>query len=210
MEMNLSSYFSKQARKPSGIIGWFIAPMIFDKGNTELNDFVFDVLSLNKNDRLLEIGFGTGKLMNKIANHLSEGLMEGLDFSKTMVDLANKKSRKNIRQGKIKIHLGDFDAAFFQACAYDKIFTVNTIYFWRDPIHTINKIHRLLKPGGKVVIGFHAKHEMEKMPLDRNIFRYYAAHDMQKLLSTCWKIKDIRILRKKANRKTCYCAVAEK
>ncbi|WP_419658509.1 putative methyltransferase family protein [Desulfosarcina variabilis str. Montpellier] len=57
--MTFSSFFSQQARKPSGIFGWVIAPIIFDKGNVELNDFVYNALAINKKDHLLEIGFGT-------------------------------------------------------------------------------------------------------------------------------------------------------
>jgi ubiquinone/menaquinone biosynthesis C-methylase UbiE len=208
--MNLLSYFSKQARKPSGIFGLLIAPRIFDKGNAELNDFIFDSLCIEKNDRLLEIGFGTGTLMNKIASYLADGLIEGIDFSKPMADLAKKRNRKHIKQGKIKIHLGDFDASIFQACLYDKIFTVNTIYFWKNAKNTISKIYRILKPGGKAFIGFHEKREMEKMPLHKDIFKYYSPHDMKNLLSTCWDMNAIKILQKKGNGKTCYCAVAEK
>lgn len=208
--MTFSSFFSKQARKPSGIFGLVIAPIIFNKGNAELNNFVHAALSINKKDHLLEIGFGTGKLMNTIAPQLKEGLIDGIDFSKTMVDLAKKKNRKYIKQGKTKIHLGDFDAVPFKEDTYDKIFTVNTVYFWQNPNRTITKINRLLRPGGKVVIGFHAKHEMEKMSLHKDIFKYYSPHDMKNLLSTCWKIKSIRILHKKANGMTCFCAVAVK
>ena len=208
--MSFSSFFSKQARKPSGIFGWVIAPIIFDKGNIELNDFVYDALAINKKDHLLEIGFGTGKLMNKITPHLEEGSIDGIDFSKTMVDLAKKKNRKYIKQGKTKIHLGNFDAVSFGEDTYDKIFTVNTVYFWQNPTQTITKINRLLKPGGRVIIGFHAKHEMEKMSLHNDIFKYYSPHDMKKLLSTCWEIRKIRILHKKAKKMACYCAVAEK
>ena len=208
--MTFSSFFSKQARKPSGIFGLVIAPIIFNRGNAELNDFVHDALSINKKDHLLEIGFGTGKLLNKIAPQLKEGLIDGIDFSKTMVDLAKKKNRKYIKQGRTKLHLGDFDSTFFEECTYDKIFTVNTVYFWRNPTRTINRINRLLKPGGKVVIGFHAKHQMEKMSLHKDIFKYYSPLDMKKLLSTCWEIRDIQILHKKSKGMTCFCAVAEK
>jgi ubiquinone/menaquinone biosynthesis C-methylase UbiE len=210
MTAAFSSYFSKQARKPSGLFGCWIAPRIFEKGNTELNDFVFDTLSVGKQDRLLEIGFGTGLLMNKIARHLEEGLMEGIDFSKPMVDLAIKKNRRHIDGGKVRIHSGDFDAVFFEDGTYDTIFTVNTIYFWQNTAATLAKIHRLLKPGGKLVIGFHAKHEMEQMPLHKDVFRYYTPADMKDILSDRWHTRNIQIMNRKGRGKTCYCAVAVK
>ena len=32
---------------------------------------------------------------------------------------------------------------------FDRLFTVNTIYFWEDPAHTLSEVHRVLKPGGR-------------------------------------------------------------
>lgn len=64
--MGFSTFFSKQARKPSGIFGRMVMSMVFDRGNAFLNDFIYDVLSIQENDRVIEIGFGTGKLIEKM------------------------------------------------------------------------------------------------------------------------------------------------
>lgn len=82
--MNFSSYFSKQARKPAGLFGRFIMSRVFEKGNAELNALVYASLSVRDNDHVLEIGFGTGALIKKIAEHSKNGLIEGIDFSKSM------------------------------------------------------------------------------------------------------------------------------
>jgi 16S rRNA A1518/A1519 N6-dimethyltransferase RsmA/KsgA/DIM1 with predicted DNA glycosylase/AP lyase activity len=61
-----SRVLSLQARKPYGIIGRYVMTKIFNKGNADLNSFVKEMLDLKKNDRVLEIGFGPGKLLNEI------------------------------------------------------------------------------------------------------------------------------------------------
>lgn len=208
--MIFSTYFSKQARKPTGIFGRFYMSRVFEKRNFELNSLTYDTLSIRENDHALEIGSGTGALIKEIADHLSNGLIEGVDFSKTMVALAQKKNRKHINNGKVKIHLGDFDEIPFDFNCFDKVFSVNTIYFWKNPNTSISKIYRILKPGGKMIIGFHDKDEMEKMPLNRDIFKYYSTHDIKELLSVHGSLNDIDIISKNGKQKTCYCAVGTK
>ena len=208
--MNFSTYFSKQARKPTGIFGRFYMSRAFETGNAELNTLMNKTLSIGINDHALEIGFGTGTLIKEIADHLDNGLIEGVDFSKPMVAIAQKKNRKHINNGKVKIHLGDFDEVPFDDNCFDLIFSVNTIYFWKNPKTTISKIYRILKPGGKLVIGFHDKNEMEKMPLNRDVFQYYSTHDVTELLSIHGSLKNIDIISKEGKQTTCYCVVGTK
>jgi len=89
--MSFSTFFSEQARKPTGIFGRTVMSIVFNKGNAFLNDFVYDLMSIQENDRLIEIGFGTGKLISKMANKIDNGFIEGVDFSNTMVSIAQKK-----------------------------------------------------------------------------------------------------------------------
>jgi ubiquinone/menaquinone biosynthesis C-methylase UbiE len=148
--------------------------------------------------------------LNKIADSLDHGLIEGIDFSELMVAMAQKKNRRHIKTGKAKIHSGDFDEALFDDNSFDKIFSVNTIYFWKCPDATVSKIYRLLKPGGKLFIGFHEKSEMEKAPLNRDIFQYYSTHDITELMSIFRPVNNIEIISKKGKPRTCYCAVGTK
>ncbi|MCP4746820.1 MAG: class I SAM-dependent methyltransferase [Desulfobacteraceae bacterium] len=208
--MGYYSFFSKQARKPSGLFGRFFMSHLFEKGNAELNALVYENLSIRSGDHALEIGFGTGKLIQTIAGQLDKGAIEGIDFSKTMVKIAKKKNRKHLRSGKVRFHLNDFNQASFADNCFDKIFTVNTLYFWQNPKTAISRIHRILKPGGKVVIGFIEKKDLEKMPLSKDVFQYYTLQNVTELLSVHGSMKNTQIFSKKVNSRTCYCAVAEK
>ena len=208
--MIFSTYFSRQARKPAGLFGRIFMSRVFEKGNADLNTLIYETLSITENDRALEIGSGTGVLIKEIADHLSNGLIEGIDFSKPMVAIAQKKNRKHIKKGRVKIHLGDFDEVPFDTESFDKIFSVNTIYFWKNPNMTISKIYGILKPGGKLVIGFHDKSEMENMPLSKDVFTYYSAHELKDLLLNHGSLIDIDIKSKNGKQMTCYCSVCTK
>jgi ubiquinone/menaquinone biosynthesis C-methylase UbiE len=210
MKMNYSTFFSRQARKPSGLYGRFFMSRVFEKGNVALNDHMYQALSVEANDHILEIGFGTGVLAREIANGLSTGMIEGVDFSEAMFKIAKKKNRKHIKKGKVKFHLGDFEKLPFARDAFDKIFSVNTIYFWKNPDATISKIAGILKPGGKLVIGYHEKSEMEGMPLNRDIFKYYSVPELEDLLRENASLTDVETISRKSQEKTCYCTAATK
>ena len=208
--MGFSTYFSKQAKKPSGIFGRFFMSRIFDKGNLELNNFVKETLYVKESDHILEIGCGTGSLLKRIANELENGVVEGVDFSKTMISLAKKKNKKHILKKKAIIRPGNFDELQFEKNSYDKIFSVNTIYFWKNPVITITKAFDLLKPNGTIVLGFHSKDEMEEMDLDENIFQLYSLQDVISLLKTDNLLKEVEIISKKGQGKVNYCAIGIK
>lgn len=208
--MKFSTYFSKQARKPSGLVGFFYMSRIFNKGNAKINELVRDTLAIQENDHGLEIGFGTGILLSAITDTLENGLMEGIDFSKSMLSIARKKNKKAIKEGKVKLTLGDFDKTPFDENSFDKIFTVHTIYFWKNPEATISKIYSLLKPGGKVVIGFKHKSVMETMPLNKDVFQYYSTDDVTNLLSANQLFKNVVILSNRGTNDNCYCVFATK
>jgi ubiquinone/menaquinone biosynthesis C-methylase UbiE len=56
-----------------------------------LNRVVYEKRSPQAGDHILEIGFGTGKLLEKIARQVDGCIAEGTDFSDTMVSISRKK-----------------------------------------------------------------------------------------------------------------------
>ena len=92
--MSFSTYFSEQARKPSGPFGRIVMPVVFDRGNAFLNGLVNSLIAVQPNDRVLEIGCGTGKLVDIMAKNMDKGIISGIDFSSTMVKIAQKRNKK--------------------------------------------------------------------------------------------------------------------
>ncbi len=205
--MTFANFFSNQARKPTGLLGRYFGSLIFKKANAEINAFVLDCLSLRANDHVLEIGFGPGELIYAMTAQTVDGMIEGVDFSEPMLAMAEKRNRKAIRAGKVKLHRGDFDTLSFNGRRFDLIATVNTVYFWPEPETTMAKIAALLKPDGRVAIGFHDKNDMTGSALSRDVFRFYATADMEALLASCSAFKNIQILSRKGKTRTLYCAL---
>jgi ubiquinone/menaquinone biosynthesis C-methylase UbiE len=208
--MGFASFFSNQARKPTGLFGRFVASQIFKKGNAEMNTFIYDSLSISEDDHILEIGFGPGELIHAMARRVDSGRVEGVDFSDTMLAVAQRRNRRQIKAGRVKLHLGDFDAMPFDGRRFDLIITVNTVYFWQKPEATIARMADLLKPGGRLAVGFHEKAEMQDSKLSRDVFRFYSPRDMQALLATCGAFKAIETISRKGKARDLYCAFGTK
>jgi SAM-dependent methyltransferase len=207
--MSFRTFFSKQVRKPTGFFGRLIMSKIFDLGNAVLNDLMGELLTLQENDHVLEIGFGTGKLITEMARQARRGLIEGIDLSSTMVDMAKKRNRQYIAKGRVKIVLGDFDQVKYRDNGFDKVCSANTIYFWPDAKYTVRKIQRVLRPGGKLVLGFEDKAQLAKRQLNANVFSIYDENDVAQLLADVG-FSDVEIKSKEMKSALVHCVIAAK
>jgi ubiquinone/menaquinone biosynthesis C-methylase UbiE len=208
--MSLKTFFSEQARKPSGLFGRLVMSRIFDLGNTALNDFLKELLSLQENDHVLEIGFGTGKLIAEMAKIVNQGFIEGIDLSNTMVSMAKKLNKKHIAEGRVNIKQGDFAETNYHDESFDKICSANTVYFWQNPDNYIKKVLKILKPGGKLILAFEDKEQLEKRSLSTNVFHFYSQHEIENLLDRNGFSGDIDILSREKKSQKYHCAVAVK
>jgi ubiquinone/menaquinone biosynthesis C-methylase UbiE len=208
--MNFKKFFSEQAGKPTGIFGRVIMSRIFEKGNADLNNFMKELLSPEETDNILEIGFGTGRLISDMAAITKQGIMEGVDLSETMVSIARKKNRKYMEEGRVKIRQGSFEEMSYRDIFFDKVCSANTIYFWSDPEDTAEKILKILKPGGKLVIGFGDKEQLKKKTLSSEVFRFYSHNEVKNILKNSGFTGGIDIMSKQGKSFILNCAVAVK
>ncbi len=208
--MSFSEFFANQARKPSGFFGRFIMSSIFNIGNSFLNKLTLEALSINSDDRVLDIGCGTGMLVRNIAKSTDADYIEGVDFSNAMVSLAQKKNRSFIKNGRVKIVEGDFNTIPYQNSSFSKICSVNTIYFWKEPEITTKKIAGLLNPGGKLLISFEDIYQLEKRDLNKDVFQLYTTEQVKDLLTECGFNDDVRIITQNQGDLKFHCVVGTK
>jgi len=208
--MSFKTFFSEQARNPSGLFGRLVMSKIFDLGNTALNSFMKEQFELEENDHVLEIGFGTGKLLNEMASRIDNGLIEGIDISATMVKLAKRKNKKFISQGKMIIAHGDFEKENYDENSFNKIYSANTIYFWSRPNQILRKIFNILKPGGELLLAFEDKKQMEDRSLNFDIFHVYGESDIKEMILRNGFWETINVRSKTLKSKKYHCCIAVK
>lgn len=202
-------FLSLQARKPSGLFGKYVMTKIFDYVNAELNSLVKETVNPNKNDKILEIGFGSGKLIHGMAEIITEGIIEGIDFSDAMLHQARKLNKQYISDGTVKLQKGECCNLPYGNNLFDKGCSVNTLYFLKEPEKCFLEIYRTLKPKGKIVIGFRDNKQMNHLNLDKDIFNTYSLDEVVDLLTNSG-FSNVQIVKKDGKWLMSYCAVAFK
>ena len=208
--MSFSTFFSEQARQPSGLFGRIVMPVVFDRGNAFLNGFVDSLMTVQPNDRVLEIGCGTGKLINIMAKKINKGIISGIDFSSTMVTIAKRKNKKSIANGIVNIIQANFDDISYTKGSFTKACSVNTLYFWKNIENTVKKVFDLLEYGGQFAVAFEDIKQLEQRKLSDNVFQLYTDSDVKRLLTSAGFSNGVFIETRKKRNLSFHCAVAMK
>jgi ubiquinone/menaquinone biosynthesis C-methylase UbiE len=88
--------------------------------------------------------------------------VHGVDFSESMVQSAEKRFADLIRQRSVEIRVGDLGSLPYADETFDKVCTVNTLYFWPSPLKNLREIRRVIKPGGRLVVAFRSRESLRR------------------------------------------------
>ena len=102
--------------------------------------------------KCLDLGCGGGATISFLFSQMNASFCCGLDYSKVAVEEARKKNISAVEQGKCELIKGDVASLPFEDETFDLISAVETIYFWPDPVKALQEAHRVLKPGGQIII----------------------------------------------------------
>jgi ubiquinone/menaquinone biosynthesis C-methylase UbiE len=156
------NFIANQLKKPWGVFGFYLFNKL-EKLNTPVYEATIKLLNISLGETILEIGFGTGKLLNMIANKYSDIEITGIDFSKLMYKLAKKLNKNNIYSNKIKLYHDNFMNLNLKDELFDKICGINIIYFFDKLI--INKMFDILKCNGKLILYMNDPEQLNKFGL---------------------------------------------
>ncbi|MCS4302126.1 class I SAM-dependent methyltransferase [Chryseobacterium sp. BIGb0232] len=138
-------------------------------------------LLIEDDESILEIGHGNADHVKSILN-LAKGLKyTGIDISETMHLEAKRLNQGFEKQADFVLYEGS--ELPFEDQTFDKIFTVNTVYFWEKPVDFLNEIFRVLKDNGTLVLTFVQRQSMEKLPFTAYNFTLYSNDEMEELIS---------------------------
>jgi SAM-dependent methyltransferase len=165
-----------------------------NRHNAAMNAFAVQQLDLSSSDRVLEIGFGGGVTLPRLLERAS--FVAGLDRSQDIVERANRIFSQAIAGGRALFRDGAVESIPFDSAAFDKVCTVNTVYFWKSLKAGFAEIHRVLTPGGRVVVGFLPKEWMDKLNMPVDIFTARTPQDVVDALASSG-FTDVRIERPK-------------
>lgn len=111
-------------------------------------------------DNLLDIGTGTGRLLEILSPHVKRGL--GVDLSRDMLSIA----RANLERAGIRhcqVRQADMYALPLDSASIDAAVIHQVLHFADEPQKAIQEAVRVLKPGGRLVVIDFAPHDLEDL-----------------------------------------------
>ncbi|MFL5625030.1 MAG: class I SAM-dependent methyltransferase [Ktedonobacteraceae bacterium] len=145
------SLLDGQYGHPRGIVGRMLGEQMVRQHMPETT-WTISLLDLKPEDQILELGFGAGKAIELVAAQAPNGHVSGIDLSQEMVRAASRRNAKAIKAGQVALCHGDLSTLPFADNQFDKVFSIQTLYFWPDLPRALAEIFRVLKPGGMLVV----------------------------------------------------------
>ncbi len=201
--------FARQLSHPSGILGRFVLPRVWNKRNSALNEVALNSLALRPGDRVLEVGFGGGHLLGRIASAITGGFLAGVDVSPAMVTFCEKRYRSLIREGELELRCASAESLPYPPTYFTKACSVNSIFYWQNAPQAISELWRVLAEGGMLVLCFTCKGSLEKRGFANSKITLYAAEEVQQMMEISG-FHSIRVVRASDKHREFLCAVGKK
>jgi ubiquinone/menaquinone biosynthesis C-methylase UbiE len=143
--------FGRPTGFPGRMAGWVMAHRA---SNRRRNAWAVSLLDVQRNDRVLEIGFGPGVAIRELARLAADGYVCGLDHSDVMLRQAARRNAEGVRRGRVELKLGRVERLPAFEAPFDKIVAVNALQFWDQPVELLRELRRVLRNGGQIAIAF--------------------------------------------------------
>ena len=115
-----------------------------------LAEDLLEEASLVAGERVLDVGCGTGVVARLAAERVGPtGRVVGLDINPGMLGVAKASTPAGLE---IEWHQAGADSLPFEAGSFDVVLCQLSLQFVRDQARAIGEMHRVLAPGGRVVL----------------------------------------------------------
>ncbi len=113
--------------------------------------YAIDSLKLKGNERVLDVGTGSGLILPWIGERLTTGQIIGVDISDKMLKRAEQRVRRAGMSDLILLKKMDAEHLAFDDGFFHAIISTFTFTSVPDPEGTLNEVVRVLAPGGRLV-----------------------------------------------------------
>ena len=138
-------------------------------------------MGIEPGDRVLEVGVGTGI---NAALYPRDCAVTGIDLSDGMLEKAR---RRIARKGITNVRLVEMDAADlkFAEGSFDIVYAPYLISVVPDPVAVAREMHRVCRPGGKIIILNHFRSSNKAVAWVERAISPFTVHIGLSPISTC-------------------------
>lgn len=167
--------------RPEGPVGRQLANLMYES-NESMIFHAADVLAIQPDDQLLEIGQASGQHLFELMQRYEGVTYTGVEHAHTMHHLClNNEALTQFNCQFIKVAAYSYLLPFTDN-QFEKILTVNVIYFYSRIMAALQEYRRVLKPGGCVAIAFKDIRTLVTAPLDFTGMIMYEPYTIRELL----------------------------
>ncbi len=131
-----------------------------------------DAAAASAGNSVADIGFGGGSglelLLQRVGQH---GTTYGVEVAEDMLRRAQSRFATQIAAGSLRLCRGSLAALPLEDTSLDAAITVNTLYFVDDLEAACRELARVLRPGGRAVLGVGDPVAMAGLPFTAYGFR---------------------------------------
>jgi len=183
---------ARQLARPSGWFGRTVMTRVLNHGNRELIEATLDGVALAPESRLLDVGFGGGLLL-ELARRRGVRRLAGIDPSDAAV--ARLRGGPSWLGGaELRLEVGVVEALPFEDASFDVVASTNTVYFWPELARAFAELHRVLRPGGLLTMGFSGAAKLRRFGgITRHGFRFHENGELVEAASSAG-FTDVRLV----------------
>jgi SAM-dependent methyltransferase len=179
--MAKSELIARQSRQPSGWLGEIVARvMAFDTAHA--NRTAVERLAVQAGEAVLEVGCGHGRTLARIAQAPC-GFLAGIDPSEVTIRLARRRLRRSIQAGRAEISLAASSALPYPDARFDAVLAVHVLYFWTDAVADLREVRRVLRPGGRALLGYRPRDAETLAALPATVYALRSVDETEGLLA---------------------------
>lgn len=175
-----SEEIARQSRRPSGWLGEIVGRvMAFETASA--NEVAAERLGLRENESILEIGCGHGRTLARLAR-TGGAFLAGIDASEVMVRIARRRLHRWIGAGRAEVSLATSSALPYPDVRFDAALAVHVLYFWNDAVTDLREIRRVLRPGGRLLLGYRPRDAETLAALPASVYALRSVEEVEGLL----------------------------
>ena len=193
---------ASQLKHPTGEKGIEMGNMM-NETNINMTRHSIQNLQIEAGNKILELGHGNAGHVQFIFEQAENIKYYGLEMSELMFQEARQINRNYVSQKQAFFSIYEGNTIPFEDDSFNKVFTVNTIYFWQEPEKLLSEIYRVLQPKGILCITFAEESFMKQLPFTQFEFELYSTEKVEKLIEkSSFKIINKETLTEKVKSKT--------
>jgi ubiquinone/menaquinone biosynthesis C-methylase UbiE len=169
---------ARQLGHPHGWRGQLVGQLL-NRANRAFVQAAVEAARIAPGAAAADLGFGGGVGLRLLLEAVGRtGRVYGVDLSRTMLERARVRFADEWAAGRLELIEGSLLELPLVEDAVDAVITVNTFYFLEEPRPALREIARVLRPGGRVVIGVGDPDEMARVALTAHGFHLRPVADL--------------------------------